>query len=188
MAIYVAPISSGLGDLIVSLPAIHGFIAQGEETHLVVRSHRQRDIAKRITGLAGEIEESELPEKSLKDGERFVDLRDHPLQRDFIWGSQEFNARFGPLKIMQIVELLCNDLAVPADFSTLTPLAHTHRPGLNETVLLIPGTDGFRKHWPLEHWLLLNRSLLSEGLKTLVVGQPSQSPAVARLLEYGVPW
>ena len=53
----VAPISFGIGDLVVSLPAIQALIAAGsrraEQTWLLARSPAQRRLAPRIVGLAG---------------------------------------------------------------------------------------------------------------------------------------
>ena len=47
--VYVAPISFGLGDLVVSLPAVQALIAQGRrdgnETWLVARSDSQAALA-----------------------------------------------------------------------------------------------------------------------------------------------
>ena len=55
--VLVAPISFGLGDLVVSLPAIQALTAAGneraEETWLLARSAAQRRLAPRIVGLAG---------------------------------------------------------------------------------------------------------------------------------------
>src|SRR5579864_3254815 len=89
---YVAPISFGLGDLVVSLPAIQALIergrAQGVETRLVARSEAQAGLAVRIAGLTGWVHEESF-DRHDHDG-RFVDLRDHPLQRDWWWGSPEF--------------------------------------------------------------------------------------------------
>ncbi len=63
------------------------------------RAHRRldrlRSPTKRSTGTA-------------IDG-RFVDLRDHPLQRDHWWGSAEFEAAFGRLSINDILARICAD-------------------------------------------------------------------------------
>src|ERR1700674_2050017 len=87
--VWIAPISLGLGDLVVSLPAIQALIhrgrACGEEVWLVARSPAQSLLAGRITGLAGTVDEGSFNPRP-GDG-RFVDLRDHPIQRDFWWGS-----------------------------------------------------------------------------------------------------
>ena len=59
--VYVAPISFGLGDLVVSLPVVQALIAQaqqvGDDTWLVARSSAQTKLAERIEGLAGWVEE-----------------------------------------------------------------------------------------------------------------------------------
>jgi hypothetical protein len=46
-------LSFGLGDLVVSLPAVQGLIRQGDATWLVARSAVQAAIAERIDGLSG---------------------------------------------------------------------------------------------------------------------------------------
>ena len=46
---------------------------------------------------------------------RFVDLRDHPLQRDHWWGSPQFEAAFGPLHINDILARICADFGIAAD-------------------------------------------------------------------------
>jgi hypothetical protein len=76
----VAPVSFGLGDLVVSLPAIQGLINDGPTVCLVARARSQRLLADRIVGLAGVVDESEL---AGGPDDRFIDLRDHPLQRDY---------------------------------------------------------------------------------------------------------
>src|SRR5207244_13097225 len=95
-------ISFGLGDLVVSLPAIQALIAEGartgEETWLVARSPAQALLAERIDCLAGCIfEESFNPADPAAACGRVVDLRDHPLQRDYWWGSAEFVQAHGAL-------------------------------------------------------------------------------------------
>src|ERR1700722_14583950 len=97
----VAPVSFGLGDLVVSLPAAQALIEEGgrdgDETWLVARSPSQRLLAPRIAGLSGCLDEAALGRTDPRD--RLVDLRDHPLQRDFWWGSSRFTDAFGVLDI-----------------------------------------------------------------------------------------
>ena len=81
-----------------------------------------------------------------------VDLRDHPLQRDHWWGSPEFEATFGPLDINEILERICGDFGISADFSAPTPLRSSPVPGLGRTVLLVTETDGPAKAWPAAKW------------------------------------
>src|ERR1700730_3650288 len=117
--VWIAPISLGLGDLVVSLPAIQALIhrgrACGEEVWLVARSPVQSLLAGRITGAGGTVDEGCCDARP-GDG-RFVDLRDHPIQRDFWWGSESFEQAFGPLDINGILGRICDDLGIDADFA-----------------------------------------------------------------------
>jgi len=150
----VAPISFGLGDLVVSLPVIQALIAAngrtGDETWLVARSASQAGLSERIPGLAGCVDEETLPPVSGAD--RVVDLRDHPLQRDHWWGSPEFEAAVGPLDINQILDRIAGDFGINADFSAPTPLRSSLVPGLDRTVLFVTETDGPAKAWPATKW------------------------------------
>jgi hypothetical protein len=150
----VAPISFGLGDLVVSLPIVQALIAdgvrKGHETWLVARSDSQARLAERIVGLAGCVnEEAFLP---VSGADRLVDLRDHPLQRDYWWGSPEFEAAFGPLDINQILDRIATDFGIDADFLEPRPLLSSPVAGLDRTVLLVTETDGPAKAWPATEW------------------------------------
>ncbi len=151
---YVAPISFGLGDLVVSLPIVQALIAdgvgKGEETWLVARSASQARLSERIPGLAGCVDEETF--HPVSDADRVVDLRDHPLQRDYWWGSPEFEAAVGPLDINQILERIADDFGIDADFSAPAPLRSSPEPGLDSTVLLGTETDGPAKAWPATRW------------------------------------
>ena len=122
--VYVAPVSFGLGDLVVSLPAIQALIEQsrhdGEETWLVTRSVAQARLAERIAGLTGSVDEESF-DRDDHDG-RLVDLRDHPLQRDWWWGSAEFEDAFGTLAINDVLGRICADFGIDADFTRPVPL------------------------------------------------------------------
>lgn len=152
--VYVAPISFGLGDLVVSLPIVQALIAtgarKGEETWLVARSASQARLSERIPGLAGCVDEETFP--PVFGADRLVDLRDHPLQRDYWWGSPEFEAAFGPLDINQILDRIATDFGIHADFSAPTPLVSAPLPGLERTVLLVTETHGPAKAWPATEW------------------------------------
>ncbi len=150
----MAPISFGLGDLVVSLPVVQALIAdsarQGHETWLVARSVSQARLSERIPGLAGCVAEETFP--PLSGADRVVDLRNHPLQRDYWWGSPEFEAAVGPLDINQILDRIATDFGVDADFSAPTPLLSSKVPGIGRTVLLVTETDGPAKAWPAAKW------------------------------------
>ncbi len=150
----MAPISFGLGDLVVSLPIIQALIAangrNGDETWLMARSAAQAALSERIPGLAGCVDEQTFP--ALSGAERVIDLRDHPLQRDHWWGSPEFEAAVGPLDINHILDRIARDFGISADFSAPTPLRSSPVRGLDRTVLLVTETDGPSKAWPATKW------------------------------------
>ena len=156
----IAPVSYGLGDLVVSLPAFQALIAAGDPVWLLARAPSQRLLAERIEGLGGVLDEDSYAQGP---GDRFTDLRDHPLQRDFWWGSAEFEAVFGPLNINDILGRICADLGVPADFRQPIPLQSFPRPGLDTTVLLVHETDGSAKSWPPDRWAELAALLRADG-------------------------
>jgi ADP-heptose:LPS heptosyltransferase len=153
---YLAPISFGLGDLVVSLPALQALIASehdaSDETLLIARSEAQSALAPRIEGLAGVVPEASFDPVSPG---RVVDLRDHPLQRDHWWGSPEFDEAYGPLSINEIIDRICRDFGIAADFSRPAPLAAQRRPEVAGTVLLVTETDGPGKRWPADRWASL---------------------------------
>ena len=184
--ILVAPVSFGLGDLVVSLPAVQALIEEGQqrgnETWLVARSHSQVLLASRIAGLSGCVHEASLP--APEAGDQFIDLRDHPLQRDFWWGSPAFEDTFGPLNINDILARICADLGIAADFSRPVPLRVWPRPELEHSVLLVTETDGPSKAWPSQRWASLAQSLDDAGLE---VRQVTRGDTRAETATTGVP-
>jgi hypothetical protein len=164
--VYVAPVSFGLGDLVVSLPPIQAVIAargRGEEMWLVARSPAQSALAERIDGLSGCIAEDDF-DRNGHDG-RFVDLRDHPLQRDYWWGSAEFEAAFGPLSINDVLARISADFGLDADFTLPVPLTAHRLPHLRSSVLLVLDTDGPTKRWPADRWEALVSSIRDVGFE-----------------------
>ncbi len=156
----VAPVSFGLGDLVVSLPPIQAIIAADAPVWLVARAPSQRLLAERIQGLAGVVDEDTL---ACGRGDRLVDLRDHSLQRDVWWGSPAFEAEFGELTINDILSIICADFGIHADFTRPRPLATNAWRGLDATVLLVHETNGADKRWPAERWKKLAGLLLANG-------------------------
>jgi hypothetical protein len=169
--VYVAPVSFGLGDLVVSLPVIQALIDDGRrgggETRLVSRSPTQSALAERIAGLTGWISDESF-DRDRVDG-RFVDLRDHPLQRDHWWGSPEFDDAFGSLLINDILARMCADLEIAADFSRPVPLVARPRNGFESTVLFVAQTDGPSKQWPVGRWSTLASEIQDQGFDVAVV-------------------
>jgi ADP-heptose:LPS heptosyltransferase len=170
----IAPVSYGLGDLVVSLPAIQGLIADRPRVWLVARAAAQRLLAERIAGLDGVIDEAEL---SRDPGDRFIDLRDHPLQRDFWWGSAAFAAEFGPININNILDRICGDFGINADFAHPRALQANPRLHLGRTVLLVHQTEGTDKRWPVGHWATAAALVRAEGHDVAqVIREPGPSP------------
>jgi ADP-heptose:LPS heptosyltransferase len=159
--VLLAPISFGLGDLVVSLPVIAALVARGQPVWLVSRAPSQALLAERIPGLSGVVAEEGL---LLCAGDRLIDLRDHPLQRDVWWGSPAFEASFGSLGINEILARICADFGIEADFSGPEPLVSRPRPQLDRTVLLVHETDGPAKQWPADCWAAVARALSAAGL------------------------
>ena len=169
--VYLAPISFGLGDLVVSLPAVQALIAQqrlvGGETWLIARSRAQTKLAPRIDGLAGCVEEESFDPDS---GEgRVVDLRDHPLQRDHWWGSPEFEHAFGPLLINDILDRICADFGIEANFTRPEALVTHPRPELHSCVLFVTESDGPSKRWTADRWARLAEGVGALGLEPRLV-------------------
>jgi hypothetical protein len=181
--VYVAPISFGLGDLVVSLPAIQAVIAQGrhhgEETWLVARSDAQARLADRIGGLAGCVQEQSF-DRDDHDG-RLVDLRDHPLQRDWWWGSPGFEDAFGTISINDILSGICTDFGIHADFTRPIPLTACPRPELGSSVLLVTESDGPSKQWPVDRWKSLADGLRARGHDVRLVTRDEPAPEMRAL-------
>jgi glycosyl transferase family 9 (putative heptosyltransferase) len=176
--VFVAPLSFGLGDLVVSLPAIQALITEGarsgDDTWLVARSPAQALLSERIDGLAGFIDEEDL-DPARCDG-RIVDLRDHPLQREHWWGSAEFEQEFGPLSINEILVRICNDMGIRADVSRPAPLLAHPRPAVRDDVLLVTETDGPSKRWPADRWAMLADAIRGAGASVRAVTRADPSP------------
>jgi hypothetical protein len=184
--VYVAPVSFGLGDLVVSLPAIQALIAQGrrdgEETWLVARSVAQARLAERIAGLTGWVDEQSFDRDDRDDHDsRLVDLRDHPLQRDWWWGSTEFEDAFGTLSINDILSRICVDFGIDADFTQPIPLTASPRPDLSSSVLLVAESDGPSKQWSVDCWRSLADGLRVRGLDVRLLTRDEAAPEMSAL-------
>jgi heptosyltransferase-1 len=166
----VAPVSFGLGDLVVSLPVVQAAVRAGErsrtEVWLVARSTTQAALAERIAGLAGTVAGGDV---TVGRTDELLDLRDHPLQRDFWWGSAEFDAAYGCLSINEIVARIGADLGIVGDFSAPAPLEARARPDAEGLVLFVADSDGPTKRWPPERWVALAAGLRRRGLDAALV-------------------
>jgi hypothetical protein len=178
--VYVAPISLGLGDLVVSLPAIQGLIAgraeRDDEVWLAARSTAQAALAERIDGLAGTVDEAAFD--PARSGARFVNLRDHPLQREHWWGLPEFDEACGSLSINDILGRICVDFGIRADFSRPTALRAARSAEVTDTVLFITESDGPTKQWPAEGWATLAAWARDSGVETRAVVRDPANPGL----------
>lgn len=186
MANYLAPVANGLGDLIVSLPALQALIKSGLPAYLVTRSPFQEGLEARIAGLAGSIREVDFDTAKLKADDNYFNLRNHPLQTDHIWASPEFERQYPGYKINHVLKGICADFGIDANYDQLTPLPFTARSEAKDTVLFIPGSAGIVKCWPTKHWLDLAAELKSRGQKVAVLGQPHRSEIVRDCLQAGL--
>lgn len=185
MAYYLAPIANGLGDLIVSLPALQALINTGEPTYLIMRSSAQ-EWAGLISGLTGGIREDDFNVSSLTADDVYYNLRAHPLQTDYIWGSSEFERKYPGFKINDVLKGICTDYGISADFDNLTPLKFNRLSGIEEKIVFIPGSGGIVKCWPALQWLKLAGLLGELGREVIVIGQPEQSEIVRKLVDSGL--
>ncbi|MBV8296689.1 MAG: hypothetical protein JO085_07635 [Acidimicrobiia bacterium] len=172
---YIAPVSFGLGDLVVSLPVVQAALVQRAdstaETWLVTRSPTQTGLAGRIVGLAGTVRDRCL---ALGPSDVMIDLRDHPLQREHWWGSPEFEAACGAMSINDILGRIASDFGITADFSAPVPLEAHPRGGVDDLVVLIVDSDGSAKRWPADRWVALAALLANAGFRAAVVTRGDQ--------------
>jgi hypothetical protein len=177
--VFVAPISFGLGDLVVSLPAVQALVADArgrdDDVWLVARSTSQSLLAARIPGLAGCVTEDALV---LGPDDRHLDLRDHPIQRDHWWGSAAFEDAFGALGINDILARICEDAGIHADFARPEPLTSQPRHDLAGTVLLVHETDAPNKMWPADRWARVASELRADAIDVRQVTRGDASPVM----------
>jgi len=181
-SIYFAPIANGLGDLIVCLPAIQWLVSTGIPTHLVIRSPEQAGLSSQIAGLAGTIDEVALDADALPPGALYINMRAHPLQKDHIWGSVEFESKYPGYKITEVLKGISADWQISADYDHLQPLSHKSVDECAGKVLLVPGSAGRAKYWPAHYWSELAALLAHDGMECVVIGQPDKSDIVAELI------
>jgi len=167
---FIAPVSFGLGDLVVSLPVVQAAVSAGKrsgtEVWLVTRSPGQLALAERVSGLAGTVAEGDV---AIGPPDELIDLRDHPLQRDYWWGSQEFAAAHGSMSINEIICRIGTDLGVVGDFSRPAPLASRRRPDAEGLILFVADADGAAKQWAADRWVAIAAGLGQRGLDSAVV-------------------
>ncbi len=187
MTVYIAPLGSGLGDVIVTLPLLYKSIEQSE-TYLVARSPRQEGLTEAIKGLTGTIREPDLAKIELRGGDRYLNLRAHRLQTDYVWGGPEFARDYPDFRINDILRVISADYGFDADFDTRIAFDFAHRPEFGGKVLIVPGTTTASKTWSVSLWLELIGALAGAGRSACMLGEPERSAVVFDLIEHGVEW
>ena len=193
MAYYFAPIAEGLGDLLLTLPALHCLIKTGQPTYLVVRSPKQSGVADCIPGLAGCLEEPQFLSLRLNAEDRFINLRDHPIHRENVFGSDTFFEKFGRISIIDVFERIAKDVIDEniwrgCDLRQSVPFAFRDVPSATNHVLLVPGSAGVFKCWTVENWIEVSNALNKLGFESAVIGQPDKCAQVQALLDSGLKW
>lgn len=189
MMTYFAPIARLLGDLIVSLPPLQSLIESSkEDVYLILRSPAQEGLESRIPGLSGTIKESDFLKLSKPDRSIVYNLRDHPLQTGYVWGSPEFETAFPGYRISDVIRDICRDLKIEDGQTRLKALSFVSRPEVQGKIILIPGSSGPIKEWCSAKWLELQLQLKNSGFESLMIGEPRVNRQVAELLKSGMPW
>ncbi|MBX9686538.1 MAG: hypothetical protein K2X27_07535 [Candidatus Obscuribacterales bacterium] len=191
MTTYFAPIARLLGDLVVCLPPLQNLIEtkqNDDELCLVIRSAAQEGLAQRVPGLKSWIRESDFLKLSLQTESRVYNLREHPLQMDFVWGSPEFYQAYPGYGITEIIRDICSDFGIRDAQEKLIALNTNKRSESKGKILLIPGTAGPIKRWPSRYWLEIFQMLKNAGRETLMLGEPAKNTQVKELIEAALPW
>ena len=190
MTIYFAPIARLLGDLVVSLPPLQSLVEAhaADDVCLILRSPAQLGLAQRIPGLRHVILENEFLQLPESERKQVFNLRDHPLQTNYVWGSPAFYAKYPGYGISDIIREICHDLGIPDGQNELVSLQYTERADFVGKVLLIPGTAAPIKTWPNSHWLALQRELAAMGKSGVMIGEPRVNAQIASLIQAGMPW
>lgn len=188
MTVYYAPIARLLGDLVVSLPPLQALIKEGKEVCLVLRSKAQYGLAERIPGLHSIILEEEFLRLNQENQCEIINLRDHPLQRDFVWGSPEFEEKYPGLKIDDMIRKICADFGISDGQSSLRPLQFVRKKEAEGKIVLIPGTAGPIKRWKTDNWISLYEELGALKKEVLMVGEPHFDSQLKELFKLGIPW
>lgn len=184
---YFAPIGSGIGDVVVALPALAWLVEHsGTPVFLVARGPRQLGFDLRIPGIAGVVREVDLP-GLLRDGDRYINLRNHKLQTDYDWYSERFVREYPGYGIREIMRDVCLENRIEADFWTFPKLLSTPIPCLSEMVAFVPGTTSNVKSWPTEYWICMWKHFSGRNSDVVMLGEPEHSSVVADLIEYGMP-
>jgi hypothetical protein len=190
-ATYLAPIGSGIGDVIVALPVFEWLIARDEgPVYLVARGPRQLGFDGCISGLAGVVREVDLPEviaQKINDEEAcYINLRDHDIQRNYDWYGEKFSRDYPGFLITDIMAEVCRSFGLTPDFTRFPKLTSYYVRDVANKVAIIPGATSDFKALPAATWKSVIRELEKDGLQAIMLGEAERSPVVAELVEAGV--
>ena len=183
--IFIAPPALGMGDLIVTLPVVQSMIKAGNAVFLIARAESHLQLIKHIDGLAGTLLEWDFDKRGLLPGDAYYDMRSHPLQQNYWWGSDDFERAYPGYRINEILSHICRDLGIQADLAKLQPLMAAPIAYLNDTILFIPGSAFSFKCWSTQNWLALKQLAPSP---VAMIGEPDNSQSVQDLRQAGLDW
>ncbi len=182
----MAPLGSGIGDVIVGLPIIDKLIASGVPVILVARGPRQIGFEQRIEGLSGVVREVDL-QSLLQVEDTYLNIRDHEIQKNYDWFGEKFAQDFPGYLVNDIMREICKSFGLDVDFSVMSKLKAHPIASLAGKVAIVPGTTIDFKSWPVSMWLSWS-NLREQGLELIMLGEPERSTVVSALLEAGVHW
>lgn len=117
-----------------------------------------------------------------------LNLRSHPLQTDFVWGSPAYELKYPGYRISNVISEISASFGVSYDPLLLRPLSTKPLQGMHSRTVLIPGTASPIKSWSTASWLRTYRTLSSRGESCILIGQPEMNEQVRELIEAGIPW
>jgi hypothetical protein len=187
-ATFLAPIGSGIGDVVVAMPVLEWLISRGDgAVYLVARGPRQTGFEQAIPRLAGVVREVDLPQVlAEQSGACYLNLRDHDIQRNYDWYGAKFQQDYPGYRINDIMREVCKSFDVHPDFNSFPKFRFTVRPDVAAKVAIVPGATSNFKAPPASTWQSVVADLSARNLSCIMLGEPERSPVVASLKTAGV--
>ena len=183
--VYVAPISFGLGDLVVSLPADPGVDRDragttATETWLVARSDAQaraRRPHRRIGRLGATKRRSTGTITTVASSTSVI------IHCNETGGGVRRSSRTPSDRSRSTTSSsrICADFGIAADFTRPVPLTACPRPEYRASVLLVTESDGPSKQWSVDCWKsLADAAPRARSLDVRLVTRDEAAPEIAR--------
>lgn len=150
----------------------------------VARGPRQVGLSHLLEGAHGEVDELNLP-NLIKPGDELINLRDHPWQTAHDWFSPDFKARFGHMKVAEILTEICESKGIFANQREIKPLAFSVDRRARDKVILSPATTCKSKQLTSAFWLELADRLHRQSIDTIVLGVSQYSQQIQDLIRAG---